>query len=405
MRVDSKRPKIVSHDALSLSRAHGARARGGVSPQLQCMMLRALLGMVSVREKGWQEPSASSLSGTHAGMPDYARLLSYLGKKPGEILDTGLVFNEVSRLAKNLRMELAAPASGLIQCMNRAGAAGGIKYGDPVVAFEMIHSNQMAAQAYLCGALFLEPSSTLYGGNGTEPFWGCFVSGTDEATLCYLVVRAVPALLKNAERRSSATQTQSDGNNAFASDCTTRSWAFERLAAIVLAHAHIDFPNVDYNFATRGQNAFNLALHLGAVFDSRNTVGGVSWLSAQLFDLTEEGWHGLPFTPRPTVLYIVSHDALSLSRAHGARARGGVSPQLQCMIKGDETRGVVACAYDAACGLCAPYATVRASAVRSNLVLRTLVADFSDEGDGFMLPALAALRCIHNRTVPDSQRV
>ena len=102
---------------------------------------------------------------------------------------------------------------------------------------------------------------------------------------------------------------------------------------------------------------------------------------------------------------IVSHDALSLSRAHGARARGGVSPQLQCMIKGDETRGVVACAYDAACGLCAPYATVRASAVRSNLVLRTLVADFSDEGDGFMLPALAALRCIHNRTVPDSQRV
>jgi hypothetical protein len=44
-------------------------------------------------------------------------------------------------------------------------------------------------------------------------------------------------------------------------------------------------------------------------------------------------------------------------------------------------------AYDAACGL-------YASAVRSNLVLRTLVADFSDEGDGFMLPALAALRCI-----------
>ena len=98
-----------------------------------------------------------------------------------------------------------------------------------------------------------------------------------------------------------------------------------------------------------------------------------------------------------------SRTTRSPSRAH--TRRGGVSPQLQCMIKGDETRGVVACAYDAACGLCAPYATVRASAVRSNLVLRTLVADFSDEGDGFMLPALAALRCIHNRTVPDSQRV
>ena len=28
-------------------------------------MLRALLAMVSLRERGWQEPSASSLSGTH----------------------------------------------------------------------------------------------------------------------------------------------------------------------------------------------------------------------------------------------------------------------------------------------------------------------------------------------------
>ena len=33
-------------------------------------MLRALLGMISVREKGLQEPSGKSLSGTHAGMPD-----------------------------------------------------------------------------------------------------------------------------------------------------------------------------------------------------------------------------------------------------------------------------------------------------------------------------------------------
>ena len=73
---------------------------------------------------------------------------------------------------------------------------------------------------------------------------------------------------------------------------------------------------------------------------------------------------------------IVSHDTLSLTRASGGlgkettwlhgdsmaepnelsrrqghsagfyTARGGVSPQLQCMIRGDETRGVVACAYD-----------------------------------------------------------
>ena len=40
---------------------------------------------------------------------------------------------------------------------------------------------------------------------------------------------------------------------------------------------------------------------------------------------------------------------LSQRQRHSAgfyTARGGVSPQLQCMIKGDETRGVVACAYD-----------------------------------------------------------
>ena len=39
-----------------------------------------------------------------------------------------------------------------------------------------------------------------------------------------------------------------------------------------------------------------------------------------------------------------SRTTRSPSRAH--TRRGGVSPQLQCMIKGDETRGVVACAYD-----------------------------------------------------------
>ena len=40
---------------------------------------------------------------------------------------------------------------------------------------------------------------------------------------------------------------------------------------------------------------------------------------------------------------------LSQRQRHSAgfyTARGGVSPQLQCMIKGNKTRGVVACAYD-----------------------------------------------------------
>ena len=68
--------------------------------------------MVSLRERGWQEPSASSLSKTHAGMPDYTWLVSFLGAKEGQILDTGLIYNElplalltkVLKLAKFLRM-------------------------------------------------------------------------------------------------------------------------------------------------------------------------------------------------------------------------------------------------------------------------------------------------------------
>ena len=97
----------------------------------------------------------------------------------------------------------------------------------------------------------------------------------------------------------------------------------------MLAHAHIDYPNVEYNFATRGQNAFNLALHLGAVFDSRNTVGGVSWLGEQLFDLTEEKWHGLPFTPRPTVLYDGTKDILLTK---DEVARHALARNLQCAM-------------------------------------------------------------------------
>ena len=42
--------------------------------------------------------------------------------------------------------------------------------------------------------MFLDTPLTLYGGEGTEPFLGCFVTGTDSATMSYIVVRAVPAL-------------------------------------------------------------------------------------------------------------------------------------------------------------------------------------------------------------------
>ena len=154
-------------------------------------MLRALLATVSLRERGWQEPSASSLSGTHAGMPDFTRLVSFLGAERGLILDTGLLYDrlqpglltKVLKLAKFLRMELSAPGKGLVHCMNRAEAAAGLKYGDPRVANEMIHSDQLAAEAYVRGAMILDPPSTLYGGDGTEPFLGCFVTGTDSAKM------------------------------------------------------------------------------------------------------------------------------------------------------------------------------------------------------------------------------
>ena len=37
--------------------------------------------------------------------------------------------------------------------------------------------------------MFLDTPLTLYGGEGTEPFLGCFVTGTDSATMSYIVVR------------------------------------------------------------------------------------------------------------------------------------------------------------------------------------------------------------------------
>ena len=61
--------------------------------------------------------------------------------------------------------------------MDRAEAAVGLKYGDPLVAIEMIHSDQLAAEAYVRGAVVLNPPSTRFGGKGTELVLGtCFVT-------------------------------------------------------------------------------------------------------------------------------------------------------------------------------------------------------------------------------------
>ena len=34
-------------------------------------------------------------SGTHAGMPDFTRLVSFVGAERGQILDTGLIYNQL----------------------------------------------------------------------------------------------------------------------------------------------------------------------------------------------------------------------------------------------------------------------------------------------------------------------
>ena len=61
--------------------------------------------------------------------------------------------------------------------MDRAEAAVGLKYGDLLVAIEMIHSDQLAAEAYVRGAVVLDPPSTHFGGKGTELVLGtCFVT-------------------------------------------------------------------------------------------------------------------------------------------------------------------------------------------------------------------------------------
>ena len=182
-------------------------------------------------------------------------------------------------------------------------AAAGLKYGDPCVAKEMIHSDQLAADAYCRGAIFLDPPSTVYGGEGNEAFLGCFVTNTDSAIMCYIVVRAVPAL---AVRRTPKKRARNAAGSSFVGDITTRSNACERLAAIALAHAHAGQERGDklvFDFATIGQNAFNLGAHLSAVLHSRNTVGGVSWLPAELFGPSAPPWTALPFAPRRTVRY------------------------------------------------------------------------------------------------------
>jgi ubiquitin/hemin uptake protein HemP len=307
-------------------------------------MLRALLAMVSLRERGWQEPSASSLSGTHAGMEDFTRLVSFLGAERGLILDTGLLYDrlqpglltKVLVLAKFLRMELSAPGKGLVHCMNRAEAAAGLRYGDPRVANEMIHSDQLAAEAYVRGALILDPPSTLYGGDGTEPVLGCFVTGTDSAKMSYIVVRAVPALADGPDSKKRA---RSKAGGAFVGDMmTTKSGACERLAAIALAHAHdgkARGDEHDFNFATVGQNAVNLGAHLRAVLHSRNTVGGVSWLPAKLFDEVGGGetWEGLSFKPRPTVKY---HDTDEVLLTGGKVLEHALERHLQCSLTASE---------------------------------------------------------------------
>ena len=201
----------------------------------------------------------------------------------------------------------------------------------------MIHSDdQLAAEAYVRGALILDPPSTRYSGDGTEPVLGLFVTGTDSAKMSYIVVRAVPAL---ADGPVSKKRARSKAGGAFVGDMTTtKSGTCERLAAIALAHAHdgeTRGDEHDFNFATVGQNAFNLGAHLRAVLHSRNTVGGVSWLPAKLFDELGggEAWEGLPFKPRPTVKY---HDTDEVLLTGEEVREHALERHLQCELTASE---------------------------------------------------------------------
>ena len=69
---------------------------------------------------------------------------------------------------------------------------------------------------------------------------GCFVSGADEATLCYLVVRVVPCLLEGAARRAPLTRARSETGGAFVGDGNSKYNACERLAAIAHQQKAID---------------------------------------------------------------------------------------------------------------------------------------------------------------------
>ena len=150
------------------------------------------------------------------------------------------------------------------------------------------------------------------------------------------MVKAVPAL---ADGPVSTKRARSKAGGAFVGDMmTTKSGACERLAAIALAHAHdgdARGDEHDFNFATVGQNAFNLGAHLSAVLHSRNTVGGVSWLPAKLFDELGGGetWEGLPFKPRPTVKY---HDTDEVLLSGEEVREHALERHLQCELTASE---------------------------------------------------------------------
>jgi hypothetical protein len=83
------------------------------------------------------------------------------------------------------------------------------------------------------------------------------VSGAEhEATLCYLVVRAMPCLLEGAARRAPLTRARSETGGAFVGDGNSKYNACERLAAI--AHQQKAIDNRKRGFGA-GQRLPNLA--------------------------------------------------------------------------------------------------------------------------------------------------
>ena len=134
-------------------------------------------------------------SGTHAGMPDFTRLVSPVVRRRGERPDpqhgahlqpaaAGVAHQGAqARQVPAWTMELSAPGKGLVHCMDRAEYEPRPLQGSSTGTCASSQRDDPLQPAGRRG-LRDDPQPAVdtlqaYGGDGTEPFFGCFVTGTD----------------------------------------------------------------------------------------------------------------------------------------------------------------------------------------------------------------------------------